>query len=61
MDKVDPERTAAPFFEYKLHANPRASGEETDAAFIQAYEHKDGEVYASDIIGSVHTPILFRL
>ena len=50
LDKVDPEQVADPFYEYKLHANPRGTSEK-DAAFIQAYEHKEGEVYASDIIG----------
>jgi antirestriction protein ArdC len=38
------------YFEYKLHANPRSTGEK-DAAFIQAYEHKGGELYPADIIG----------
>ena len=50
LDKVEPEQVAEPFYEYKLHANPRGTSEK-DAAFIQAYEHKGGEVYASDIIG----------
>ena len=64
LDKVEPEQTAAPFYEYKLHANPRASGKK-DAAFIQAYEHKGGELYASDIIGfgaySDFIPLVNRL
>ena len=41
---------SAPYFEYKLHANPRSTCEQ-DAAFIQAYEHKDGNLYPADIIG----------
>lgn len=64
LDKVELEQVAVPFYEYKLHANPRASGEK-DAAFIQAYEHKGGEVYASDIIGfgahSDFIPLINRL
>ena len=61
LDKAAPEQTAPvadqpaneavePYFEYKLHANPRSAGEK-DVSFIQAYEHKDGKLYPADIIG----------
>ena len=33
LDKVEPEQVAEPFYEYKLHANPRGTSEK-DAAFI---------------------------
>ena len=64
LDKAEPEQAAQEpstlepvadkpieqYFEYKLHANPRSTGE-MDAAFIQAYEHRGGELYPADIIG----------
>ena len=62
LDKAEPEQTApatvqqpeneasTPYFEYKLHANPRSVSEK-DSAFIQAYEHKNGQLYPADIIG----------
>lgn len=58
------EAPVEPYFEYKLHANPRSTGEK-DAAFIQAYEHRDGEVYPADVIGfgaySDFIPLVSRL
>lgn len=78
LDKVEPEQTAEtleigndsteplsePYFEYKLHANPRSTNEQ-DACFIQAYEHKDGQLYPADIIGigaySDFIPLVNRL
>ena len=54
LDKAEPEQAAElpdeAFFEYKLHANPRSTVQK-DAAFIQAYEHKGGELYPADVIG----------
>lgn len=53
-----------PYFEYKLHANPRSQNDK-DAGFIQAYEHKDGQQYPADIIGigaySDFIPLVNRL
>lgn len=52
------------FYEYKLLANPRSTNEK-DAAFIQAYEHRDGEIYLADVIGfgaySDFLPLVNRL
>jgi uncharacterized protein YciU (UPF0263 family) len=64
LDKVKLEQASSPFYEYKIHANPRGTSEK-DGAFIQVYEHKAGEVYASDIIGfgaySDFIPLVNRL
>lgn len=75
LDKAEPEQAVSaaekpanevsePYFEYKLHANPRSVNEK-DAAFVQAYEHRGGQLYPADIIGfgaySDFIPLVNRL
>lgn len=55
LDQAEPDQAAnevaaAPDFKYKLHANPRSTNEK-DAAFIQAYEQRDGDLYPGAVIG----------